>query len=418
MIPVRMPQVGENLTTGVVLEWCKSEGDDVARGEVVAIVESEKAAFEVTAESAGLLLRIDCHAEQQAQVLEPIAWIGAPGEVVPEVSGPEAIRSASGASEIAPMAARPLAGSAGRPRAGGVTAAALPSKGSFASPSARRLARQLLVDLTRVRGSGPSGRILRRDVLAAALADCGGAAPGSAHPAAAIEPVIAGGDRVVPHSRLRSAIAERMAISARSVPHFYLFADIDVTDAQALRATLGEPTISLTDFVIAAVTRSLRAHERLNAHVGTGSTVLKAGCHIGFAVAVDEGVLVPALTDADRLGLAELAVRRRQVTSAARSGVVTPGSTPTFTITSLASYGVERFLPLINPPECAILAVGRSSERVIARDGATVVREQMTLCLACDHRAVDGAGAAAFLQTLTAWLEEPARLVADCREAP
>ncbi len=203
-----------------------------------------------------------------------------------------------------------------------------------------------------------------------------------------------------------------MTISARSVPHFYLFADIDVTDAQALRATLGgDPPVSLTDFVVAAVARSLRRHERLNAHVGARGIILKAGCHVGLAVAVDDGVLVPSLIDADRRSLEQLAELRRQAITSARDGVVAPKPSPTFTVTSLAGYGVERFLPIINPPECAILAVGRSGERVVARDGNVVVREQLTLCLACDHRAVDGAGAAGFLQTLTGSLEAPAGLV-------
>jgi pyruvate dehydrogenase E2 component (dihydrolipoamide acetyltransferase) len=227
-----------------------------------------------------------------------------------------------------------------------------------------------------------------------------------------IEPVVEGRDRVEPHGRLRAAIAERMSLSARSVPHFYLFIDVDVTDAQQLRTKLGaDPALSLTDLIVAATARSLRQHERLNAHVGEREIVLKAGCHIGLAVAVDGGILVPALADADRHSLPELAALRHQAIDAARAGVVAQKPSPTFTITSLAGYGVERFLPIINPPECAILAVGRSGERVIAVAGAAVVREQMTLCLACDHRAVDGAGAAAFLQSLKGWLEEPARLI-------
>lgn len=399
MIPVRMPQVGENLTVGTLLEWCRAEGDPVARGDVVAIVESEKATFEVTAESAGVLLRIDCPAGREAQVLKPIAWIGEPGEAVPAdpETGPETPTTAGAQNQ--PVAAW-------RPGRVDLPLSAPGRTGS--SPSARRLARQLLVDLARVPGSGPGGRVVRRDVLAAALADSGGT-PAAA---ASIEPVVEAGDRVEPHGRLRAAIAARMTLSARTVPHFYLFGDIDVTDAQTLRATLGgDPPVSLADFVLAAVARSLRQHERLNAHVGARGIVLKAGCHVGLAVAVDEGVLVPALVDADRHDLTDLAGLRRQVIAAARDGVVAPKPSPTFTVTSLAGYGVERFLPIINPPECAILAVGRSGERVVARDGAAVVRELMTVCLACDHRAVDGAVAAGFLQTLTEWFQDPARLV-------
>ncbi len=392
MIAVRMPQVGENLTTGILLEWSIVEGDRVQRGDVLAVVESEKAAFEVTAEGSGVLLRIDCPAGQQAQVLDAIAWIGEPGESI-------------AATPIAGVEA-PLFGVDLAPRMAPRTATAT-SAGHAASPSARRVARQLLVDLTRIRGTGPGGRIIKRDVLSAALAESG-ATPVMV----GIEPVVEGRDRVEPHGRLRAAIAERMSLSARSVPHFYLFIDVDVTDAQQLRTKLGaDPALSLTDLIVAATARSLRQHERLNAHVGEREIVLKAGCHIGLAVAVDGGILVPALADADRHSLPELAALRHQAIDAARAGVVAQKPSPTFTITSLAGYGVERFLPIINPPECAILAVGHSGERVIAVAGAAVVREQMTLCLACDHRAVDGAGAAAFLQSLKGWLEEPARLI-------
>lgn len=431
-----MPQVGENLATGVVLEWCKAKGDPVARGDVLAVVESEKAAFEVVAEEDGVLLGVACAAGAEAEVLQPIAWIGQPGETVPEGGGPtrlvaseapagdrSAAEAPSARSRPRPLDATSAGGTAPamppvRPRpsrapsvaSGRAAAAAAPAAHRpFASPSARRLARQLLVDLSGVRGSGPAGRVVRRDVLAAALDACG-AAPAPL----AIAPVVEGGDRVEPFARRRRAVAERMAASARHIPHVYLFADVDVTAAQALRRTLGgEPAVSLTDLVVAAVAAALRAHDRLNAHVGDGALVLKAGCHIGLAVAVDDGILVPALADADRRGLRDLARARAALTQAARRGVVAPSPAPTFTITNLGAYGVSRFLPLINPPECAILAVGKSGDRVVARDGAPAVRELLTLCLACDHRAVDGAYAGAFLSDLQARLEDPAALAAS-----
>ncbi len=426
-----MPQVGENLTTGVVLEWCKTEGEAVSRGEVVATVESEKAAFEVAAEEDGVLLRQDVAAGEQARVLEPIAWIGEPGEdpdqagsvpaAAPEqesAGGPggrETVQadaprhSPSTASSPATreahgeptVEARPTVAGPGR-RSGGGAAVPAPA-GAPASPSARRLARQLLVDLSSVRGSGPGGRVVRRDVLTAALNESGGPAAPAAVPA-----VVEQGDRPAPHSRLRRAVAERMSASARHVPHFHLFADVDVTEAQALRRELGgDPVVSLTDLLVAATARALRRHERLNAHVGDSGLVLKAGCHVGLAVAVEEGVLVPALADADRRSLAELAEARTTLVESARRGLVPPDPAPTFTVTNLGGYGITRFLPLINPPECGILAAGRSEERVVAREGAAAVREVMTLVLACDHRAVDGAYAAGFLEDIRQALERP-----------
>ncbi|MDP6017569.1 MAG: dihydrolipoamide acetyltransferase family protein [Candidatus Latescibacteria bacterium] len=397
MIPVRMPQVGENLTTGVLLEWCKAEGDRVESGDVIAVVESEKAAFEVAAEGDGILLSIDCAAGDEARVLDAIAWIGEADETIPAKAAATAVDLSAAPRPVSVSAKSRSSGSPDtRPTAGR----------TFASPSARRLARQLLVDLARVAGSGPSGRIIRRDVLAAALSAAGGTPV--TEPTA--EPDIEGGDRVVPHNRRRAAIAERMTVSARSIPHFYLFGDIDVTDARIFRAGFADAPISLNDLIIVAVARALRQHGRFNAHVGASGIVLKAGCHVGIAVAVDDGILVPVVKDADGLSLTAVAEGRQQLIETARAGVVSPKPSPTFTITSLAGQGVERFLPLINPPECAILAVGRSGERVVAVDGAAVIREQMTVCLACDHRAVDGAGAAAFLQSVRKSLENPRRL--------
>ncbi len=428
-----MPQVGENLTTGVVLEWCKAEGESVSRGDVVATVESEKAAFEVVAEEDGVLLRRDVAAGEEARVLEPIAWIGEPGEdpdqagsapvPPPEretAAGPAARHSPSapGSAPAPPPRESPTepvattgATSAPAPASRAVTGldpspggrAAFPAPaGAPASPSARRLARQLLVDLSSVAGTGPGGRVVRRDVLTAALNESGAAAP------AAVPAVVEQGDRPAPHSRLRRAVAERMSASARHVPHFHLFADVEVTEAQALRRQLGgDPAVSLTDLLVAAAARALRRHERLNAHVGDSGLVLKAGCHVGLAVAVEEGVLVPALADADRKSLAELAEARTALVESARRGLVPPDPAPTFTVTNLGGYGITRFLPLINPPECGILAAGRSEERVVARQGAAAVREVITLVLACDHRAVDGAYAAGFLEDVRQALERP-----------
>ena len=404
-----MPQVGENLTTGVVLEWCKAEGESVSRGEVLATVESEKAAFEVTAEEDGVLLRQDVAAGEEARVLEPIAWIGEPGEDPDEAgsasgSRPPESRSEPAATTRATSAPAPTSRAVTSldPKPGGRTAVPAPA-GAPASPSARRLARQLLVDLSSVRGTGPGGRVVRRDVLTAALNDSGGPAQPAAVPA-----VVEQGDRPAPHSRLRRAVAERMSASARHVPHFHLFADVDVTEAQALRRELGrDPAVSLTDLLVAAAARALRRHERLNAHVGDSGLVLKAGCHVGLAVAVEEGVLVPALADADRKSLAELAEARTTLVESARRGLVPPDPAPTFTVTNLGGYGITRFLPLINPPECGILAAGRSEERVVAREGAAAVREVITLVLACDHRAVDGAYAAGFLEDIRQGLEQP-----------
>ena len=408
MTPVTMPQVGENLTSGVVLEWMKAEGESVARGEILAIVESEKAAFEVAAETDGVLLKVLVAAGQEADVLSVIACIGEEGETIEMESLRPTTTTTTTASAPAQKTRSRSAGTQTRPpeavRPGlTVSGATTLSDRPFASPSARRLARELLVELSGIRGSGPAGRVIRRDILAAALHASGGAP--AIEPAAT--PVPEPGDRLQPNTRLRQTIADRMSASARQIPHFYLFADVDVTSAMHRQQELKSEGIGLTDMVVYACARSLRQFERLNAHVGDRGIVCKANVHIGLAVAIDDGLLVPPLPHADRVGLRTLAQMRRTTVDRARTGLVDPEPATTFTISNLGPLGVTRFLPLINPPECAILGVGCTQQGVVAQGGKPMVRDMMTLSLACDHRAVDGAYAAAFLAQLKQMLQSP-----------
>jgi pyruvate dehydrogenase E2 component (dihydrolipoamide acetyltransferase) len=432
MTPVVMPQVGENLTSGVVVEWLKNEGDVVARREVLAIVESEKAAFEVIASAGGTLLKILRPAGQQVDVLTTIACIGEAGEIIDldalAAEGPKsgsqtstldaastATPTTSSSSVTSSSSGRPtLLTPSGRPTVG--TTETVPGhtlRGRpFASPSARRLARELLVDLRGVDGSGPAGRVIRRDILAAALRACGGS-PRPESVVALPEPVVGPGDRLVRHTRLRQIVASRMSSSARLIPHFYLVADIDVGEARQWLQELADDGVGLTDIIVAAVARALRKFERLNAHVGEGGIVCKADVHIGLAVAVEDGVLVPALSHVDHADLATLGNARRQITAQARRGIVQPDPASTFTVSNLGPMGVSRFLPLINPPECAILAIGVAEERVVAREGRPTIREMLTVTLACDHRAVDGAYAAEFLAHFTQILEAAREYLVD-----
>ena len=435
MTPVVMPQVGENLTTGVVVEWLKSEGEVVARGDVVAIVESEKAAFEVIAAAGGTLLKILRAAGEQVDVLATIACIGEAGEIV-DLDAMAAASQTRGSltadGESARNQKEPASAATRGDSSPSITSASLTDSSPmrsrlqtpstrptlattetlpghtlrdrpFASPSARRLARELLIDLGRVNGSGPAGRVIRRDILTAALRACGGAPKSESETLP--EPVVGAGDHVLPHTRLRQVVASRMASSARLIPHFYLVADIDVGEARQCLRELADDGAGLTDIVVAAAARALRKFERLNAHVGEGGIVCKADVHIGLAVAVEEGVLVPALSHVDRANLATLSQARRQITAQARRGIVQPDPASTFTVSNLGPMGVSRFLPLINPPECAILAIGAAEERVVAKEGQPAIREMLTVTLACDHRAVDGAYAAEFLAHFTQIVE-------------
>ncbi len=377
MIPVLMPQVGQDIPTGTVAQWLKQEGEPVRKGEVIVIVESEKAAFEVEAEQDGVLLKILHPAESQVPVLEPIGYIGQPGEeyVVPA--------SAGDTPKIPAEAETTNSGPKSELQTG---------KEILASPAARRLAREKGIDLATVRGTGPGGRILERDVLAAA---------------AASPPAVS--DTVVPFSRLRKELARRLTMSKQTIPHFYLFADVDMTAANTVRQALNQHQrchVTVTDLVVFAAAKALREFDRMNGHVESDRIVLHREVNIGVAVAVEDGLLVPVIPRADQKGLVEIAEWSRKNAEAARRGMLEPTAPGTFTITSLGMHGVRMFLPVINPPECAILAVGAVEPRPAVIGETLAVRPMMTLTLACDHRAVDGVYAGQFLNRIKDLLEK------------
>ncbi len=380
MIPVIMPQVGQDIPRGEIVEWLKAEGDRVEKGEVVLVVESEKASFEVEAEESGVLLKVLYGEGEEVDILSPVAYVGRPGETVPE---PEEQKAAP---VEAPQPGKPAAAAAMvRQRTEGRVRA---------SPSARRLARERDVDLSTVTGTGPGGRITKEDVAAAAE----------------------GPDTVVPFGKVRKRIAERLTLSARTIPHFYVSVEVDMTGAQARRRAFNEGQaahVTVTDLVIRAAALALCKFGRLNAHAGEDRMILKEDVNVGVAVGVEDGLLVPVIPQADRRDLVELSRLSKEIAEDARRGVDNSTAEGTFTVTSLGMCGVTEFLPLINPPECGILAVGAIVKRVMPASTGFAVREMMTLTLACDHRAVDGTYAAAFLNDVKHRLEEPADLLAD-----
>jgi len=352
----------------------------VAKGEVIAVVESEKASFEVEADAAGVLLRVLYAVGDEGEVLKPIAYIGQPGESFDELA-------VEPPTETAPIIAA-------------ATVEALPAPPTdrlFVSPSARRIAKQHGVDLAALTGTGPRGRIVKADVLAAAEK-----APVVAAPVAALTE-----DTEVPFDRMRAAIARRLTHSKQTVPHFYLKMDVDMTAAGKWRKTstaqLGVK-VTITDMVIQAAAKALRQFPSLNAIVDETKTVLKKDVNIGVAVSVDHGLLVPVIAETDTKTLAEIAAASRANAEAARRGVIAPG-VGTFTISSLGMYGVREFLPIINAPECAILGVGAITPEVVPVGDAIGVRDMMTLTLVCDHRATDGPEAAGLLNAIKNTLE-------------
>ncbi len=406
-----MPQIGPDSPTGKVVQWLKKENDRVQKGEVILTVESEKAVFEVTAEQDGVVLNILFAEGEEVEIFKPLAYLGEAGETLQHEAAPSNRAASSVASGRKPTELDNLAATPTERR---------DSLRQVASPAVRRLARERGVDLQRIQGTGPNGRITTQDVEAA----CGRNAALSVEAGSEAEaPEGLTADVVVPFSRMRQRIADRLSLSTQTIPHFYLCADVDMTRAQERRAAANrEPGVHLTvtDVLIKAVAVALREYPRLNAFAECDRMTLKHQINIGVATAVggdtssasgdkaphtaqaapSDGLLVPVIAQADCKSVVEISARSRDVTAAARRGVVAPNVASTFTISSLGKFGICQFLPIINPPECAILGVGSIEPRAMPIQGGLGVREMMTLTLACDHRAVDGAYAAGFLNSV------------------
>ncbi len=382
-ISVVMPALEMAQETGKLISWLKKEGQEVAKGEPLLEVETDKAVLEVEAPGDGVLAGIKAQEGDVIPVGQTIAWLVAPGEKPP--------------AEVAPVA------SAARAGAPVVRATAVPAPSAEPaaadaikiSPKARRLAREYNVDISKVRGTGPEGAITTDDVLTAV------------EPAAsAVPPPAPAAEKLSSIARL---MAERTTQSWTTAPHFYLTRDVDATALIGVRASLA-PTVekesgaklSHTDLLVALVGRVLTRHPRLNATWAGSSLQASRGVNMGVAVAVKDGVVAVVIPNADKALLTEISAQLRAKAERARAGKLHPAdiSGATFTISNLGMYGVDSFHAIITPPQAAVLAVGRIADRVVAVNGQPEVRPIMTLTLSCDHRVVDGAQAALFLKDL------------------
>lgn len=371
---VRLPRWGMGMLEGTVLRWYKQEGDPVTAGEPLAEVEAAKLTQPIAAPTSGVLARVVVPAGATVPVNELLALITAPGEALPE------------APAAPPTAARPV-----EPHRAAAAARGPEPRSVQATPLARRLAQEHGIDLGQVQGTGPGGRITDEDVRRA----------------------IAAGARAIPFLGRRRAIAQRLRDSLQTMAQVTLVMEADVTALVAWREELKRQfDLTYTDLVVKAVALALREHPRLNARLEGETIRLLPEVHVGVAVALEDGLLVPVVRDADRKSLQEIAQEARRLAERARAGTLTPAeaSGSTFTVTNLGMYGVDAFTPIVNPPEAAILGIGRIVERPVRQDGGLAWRQVMTLSLTFDHRLVDGAPAAAFLQAVRARLEDPARL--------
>lgn len=426
---VVMPQMGAEMKEGTILRWLKKEGDPVERGEIIAEIETDKANVEIEAFEGGVFRKALAREGDTVPVGTVIAIIGAPDEDISAYLGAapdEGTRVAATATarESEPAESKQAEFPAAVAQAPAHAPAAPPRAEDGrvrASPLARRLAQELGIDLRQVRGTGPDGRIVRRDVEAFAAQRAAAPAPAPAPEAApAAAPAAApSGIEVVPMSRMRQAIARNMAASKREAPHYYLTLDVDMTEAQRVRNEINAfvdeaDRVTVNDLVVKAVARALEAHPIFNAWFVDGEIRRHAVINVCIAIALEDGLIAPALLDVASKSLGQIARESRSLAERARQGGLRSEelTSGTFTVTNLGAYGVETLIGIIQPPQTAILGVGAIMPKPVVRDGEVVIRDVMKLALSADHRVTDGAQGARFLTDIARFLEHPLSLVA------
>jgi pyruvate dehydrogenase E2 component (dihydrolipoamide acetyltransferase) len=453
---VHMEALSPTMEEGQLVRWLKGEGDEVAEGDVLAEIETDKATMELVARGSGVLRRIGLGEGETAAVGQVIGVIaGADEDIEALVAGfggnggkpsPDSAKETSGAEgddageagaararesrgeveddadgKVEGKADGKVEGEAGRKGENGDEGGSQEESESGqgdgrikASPLAKRLASEAGIELAGVAGSGPRGRIVKRDVEAAAKAPAGDAGASAAK-------LVVDGPEVeeLPHTQMRKTIAKRLATSIGPVPTFYLTTEADMTRLLAAResanAQLEKDGVkaSINDFLIKALAVALSRHPEVNAQWGDKAITRHHRVHIGVAVAIEEGLITPVVRDADRKGVAEISVEVKELAKRARERKLKPDEYrgATFSISNLGMFGIDEFTAIINPPESGILAVGQVADKVVVENGEIIVRARMRMTMSCDHRVVDGATGARFLQTLRSYLEEPVMML-------
>ncbi len=429
-----MEALSPTMEEGRLVAWKKREGDAVKTGETLAEVETDKAVMELVAREDGVLRKVVLAEGSTVPVGALVAIVGTKDEDIsgvlptaPPTSGVGGRVSGGAAPTPSPATKVPVAKTAAAtPPAPAAAVEALhptpshptPASGRVrSSPLARRLAAEKGLDLRLVAGTGPAGRVVRRDVEAAGAAAPAAAAPGTPEPARAplvLAPAMpAEGFRDVPLTAMRKTIARRLTESLGPVPPFFLTSEIVMVRAGEARhhlAGLGDGyKVSFNDLIVKAVALALRRHPAVNAAFLGDHVRYHGDVHIGVAVAVEDGLITPVIRHADRKGLQEIAAETRALAERARARRLAPEeyTGATFSVSNLGMFDIDEFTAVINPPEAGILAVGRIAQRPVAADGAVTVRRTMRVTMSCDHRVVDGATGAKFLQTVKLMLENP-----------
>jgi pyruvate dehydrogenase E2 component (dihydrolipoamide acetyltransferase) len=420
---ILMPALSPTMTEGNLARWLKQEGDRIKAGDVIAEIETDKATMEVEAVDEGILGRILVPAGTQGvKVNDVIAVLVEAGEAVP----------ASGAAPQATPAATPAAPApvAAAPAAAAPAPAAASGDRVFASPLARRMAAQAGLDIGKIAGSGPNGRIVKADVDAALSrgpAPVAAAAPSAAPaPAAAPRPAapvaITAPHTAVPNSSMRKVIARRLSESKATIPHFYVSTDVEIDALLKIRADLnarspkdgpGAYKLSVNDLVIKATAVTLRRFPNVNAMWTEDAILQLHDVDISVAVSIPDGLITPIVKNADIKGLAAISNEMKDLAARAKSGKLKPEEFQGggFSISNMGMYGVKDFAAIINPPQAGILAVSAGEQRPVVKNGALAIATVMTLTLSVDHRVIDGALAAEFLQALKRNIEDPLSLM-------
>ena len=415
---INMPRLSDTMEEGTVASWLKQVGDAVEEGDILAEIETDKATMEFESFFSGTLLHIGIQVGETAAVDTLLAIIGPEGTDVAAILAASATTPKQTASEPTAVAAAvqteiPVETPAVATAVTTPTPVTTSNGRIMASPLAKKIAKEKGIDLNLVTGTGESGRIVKRDVE-----QFSPAAAVTAAPAQATVFVPAGQEKQeeIPNSQMRKTIAKRLGASKFSAPHYYLSVEFDMDAAIAFRKqynSIPDTKISFNDIVVKAVALALKAHPQVNSQWFDDKMVLNHHVHVGVAVAVEDGLVVPVLKFANEMNLPQIGSQVRDFAGRARSKKLTPqemdGST--FTVSNLGMFGIDEFTSIINQPNSAILSVGAIVQKPVVKEGEIVVGNTMKLTLACDHRTVDGATGAQFLQTLKAYIENPIRLV-------
>ncbi|PQB04983.1 pyruvate dehydrogenase complex dihydrolipoamide acetyltransferase [Aureitalea marina] len=411
---ITMPRLSDTMEEGTVASWLKKEGDSIEEGDILAEIETDKATMEFESFYSGTLLKIGIPEGQTAKVDALLAIVGPAGTDVSGISAaPVAAKKETApvvekAAAPAPAPSAPAPAPKPTPAPPAAVPVAATSGRLFVSPLARKLAAEKGIDLSRVQGSGENGRIIKRDIE--------NYQPAAAGPAAYM-PVGEEQFEEVTNSQMRKTIARRLGESKFTAPHYYLTVEFDMDHAIASRTAINsdpDVKISFNDMVVKACAMALRKHPQVNSSWADGVTRIAKHIHIGVAVAVEDGLLVPVLKFADQMTFSQIGAQVKEMAGKARNKKLTPDEMQgsTFTVSNLGMFGIREFTSIINQPNSAILSVGAIVQKPVVKNGQIAVGNTMTVTLACDHRTVDGATGAAFLQTLRNYVENPVTMFA------